>query len=155
MALRGDRIAGQGVTIQYFMNATGERGGVVIHSSTGSGVALDDANAQVATPTGQAPSGTNPAGALLNDVVNLDLTRQHLNQHKDEVQLGGKVTVLREGWIVTDVLATGISITAGERAYYNTTGQFTNADAGSAPQVGRFASSADSDGYAGVFVRVI
>jgi Arc/MetJ family transcription regulator len=41
------------------------------------------------------PSGKVPVGLLLNDMVNIDLTRQHLNQHKDEVQKGGKVTLLK------------------------------------------------------------
>jgi ABC-type phosphate/phosphonate transport system ATPase subunit len=41
-------------------------------------------------PTGVV-SGTKPAGLLLNDVVSLDLTRQHINWFRDEVQVGGNV----------------------------------------------------------------
>ena len=51
------------------------------------------------------PSGAYPLGVLLNDMVNLDLTRQHLNQHKDEVQKGGKITILRKGYVVTDAIS--------------------------------------------------
>ena len=54
----------------------------------GSGASLD--NGTVVTYAA-APSGKVAVGVLLNDMVNIDLTRQHLNQHKDEVQKGGKV----------------------------------------------------------------
>jgi hypothetical protein len=60
-------------------------------------------------------SGAKPVGVLLNDVVNLDLTRQHINWHKDEVQQGGKVTLLQVGQVTTDSV-TG-AIAAGEPAY--------------------------------------
>ena len=51
----------------------------------------------------------------MNDVVNKDLTRTHLNQYKDEVQKGGKVTVMTRGWVVTSNV-TG-SPTPGQVAY--------------------------------------
>ena len=69
--------------------------------SSGSGVAMDDANAKV-TARNAAASGSKPVGVLLNDVVNLDLTRQHINFHQDEVQKGSKVTLLQIGQITTD-----------------------------------------------------
>jgi len=155
MALKADRSYNLNDTdISYFMNVTGERGGIVVHVTGGSGAAMDDADAVVRYPTGQAPSGTNPAGLLLCDVVSVDLTRQHLNFHKDEVQAGSKVTLLRRGVVVTDVIDTGSTPTIGQKAYYNTTGQFTATDAGSAPQVGRFLSTKDADGYAKVEVLI-
>ena len=79
MALKPDRH--EVVTdISFFMNETAERGIIVTHSTAGSGAAMDDSNALVAIPT--TASGSAPAGLLLNDVVNIDLTRQHLNQHQ-------------------------------------------------------------------------
>ena len=72
MALKADRIE-TSTDISFFMNTTGTRGGVVVFSTSGSGVSMDDANAVVAYP-GANSSGTNPAGLLLNDVVNYDLT---------------------------------------------------------------------------------
>lgn len=155
MALKADRsYTNEATDISYFMNATGERGGIVIHSTGGSGAAMDDADAVVAYPTGQDPSGTDPAGLLLCDVVNIDLTRQHLNFYKDEVQLGSKVTILRRGVVVTDVIDTGDTPTIGAKAYYNSTGQFTSTDPGSGTQVGRFLSTKDADGYAKVEVHI-
>jgi len=94
-----------GTDISFFMNETGEKGEVLVFNTGGSGASMDDANAVVKTPA--TLSGSIPAGILMNDVVNLDLTRQHLNQHKDEVQLGGKVTLMRHGVVVTNVIHTG------------------------------------------------
>ena len=86
MALKPDRVEHL-TDLSFFMDEIGTRGQIVTHSSDGSGASMDDANAKVikATATGQ-----NPAGLLLNDVVDIDLTRQHINFAKDEVQKGGK-----------------------------------------------------------------
>jgi len=108
MALKPDRRYTDGTDISFFMNETGEKGEVLVFSTAGSGAAMDDANAVVATPT--TISGSVVAGILMNDVVNLDLTRQHINWHKDEVQLGGKVTLLRHGVVVTNVVHTGCNV---------------------------------------------
>ena len=103
------------------------------------------------------PSATSrPVGLLLNDVVNKDLTRTHLNQHKDEVQKGGKVTVLRKGYVVTSNL-TGTPA-AGDPAYacHVTAGNIRPDSPGSSGvlQIGRFLSSKDEDGYAKVEVNL-
>jgi len=153
MALKPDRKYGIGVDISYFSSsATAERGGVMVHDTAGSGAAMDDATALVKYPS--SVSGTYPAGVLLNDIVDLDLTRQHINWHKDEVQLGGKVTLLRQGDVVTNVVATGLTISAGQAAYYNTTGAFTNVQPAGGTQVGRFLSTLDADGYAKIAVNI-
>jgi hypothetical protein len=153
MALKGLRNYNDGVDISYFMNTTGERGGIVISVTAGSGAAMDQAENLVAYPTGQAPSGVSPVGLLLNDVVNYDLTRQHLNKHKDEMQVGGKCTILRRGMVVTNAVSGTPSF--GDKAYYNTLGQITPTDAGSAPQVGRFLSTEDADGYVKVEINIV
>jgi hypothetical protein len=150
MALKPDRVEAY-TDISFFMNETGERGGVVVHSTAGSGSAMDDANAVVEYAANQ--SGTNPAGLLLNDVVDLDLTRQHINFHKDEVQKGSKVTLLRQGFVVTDVVATGLDISAGDPAYYGTNGALTT-DSTNSVQVGRFLSDYDADGYVKVDINI-
>jgi|TARA_R110002110_G_scaffold188150_2_gene395969 hypothetical protein len=154
--------------ISFFMNETAERGVVVVHSTAGSGSAMDDGNAVVTIPT--TASGTNPAGLLLNDVVNIDLTRQHLNHHQDEIQKGGKVTLLKQGWVVTNKLDDGgDAITAGASAYFASSGLLTTArglDVDTTAEaaevdvdyeglrVGRFMSSKDADGYAKVYINI-
>ena len=155
MALKGDRY--EAVTDNsFFMNETSERGYIVVHGngstqSGGSGIAMDQAAALVALP-GSAVTGTaaEPAGLLLNDVVNLDLTRQHLNHHQDEVQKGGKVLLLKQGWVVTDAIAT--TPAAGDVAYFDTDGKITTAT--TSDKVGRFLSSKDADDYCKVWINI-
>jgi hypothetical protein len=89
---------------------------------------------------------------LLNDVVNVDQTRQHLNQHQDEMQLGGKVTLLRQGWVVTDKVSG--TPTAGDVCYYTNAGLVTPTDPGSSPKIGRFLSKKDNDGFAKVEINI-
>ena len=148
MALKADR-NGLDVDISYFYNAgTAERGGIVSIASAGSGAAMDQAGAKVEYKQGAA--SVIPVGVLLNDVVNLDLTRQHINWHKDEVQKGGKVAILKKGYVVTNMVE-GTPNTAGEPACIDdggATGKFEPCDGSSTDvRVGRFMSLADEDGY--------
>ena len=147
MALKPDRVDHL-TDLSFFMDEIGTRGQIVTHSSDGSGASMDDANAKVikATATGQ-----NPAGLLLNDVVDIDLTRQHINFAKDEVQKGGKVLLLRRGTVVTDNVAG--TPAAGAKAYFTTDAKITSA-AGSV-QIGRFLSAEDADGYAKVEINIV
>ena len=156
MALKSDRNELQ-TDISFFMNETATRGGVVSLSTGGSGSAMDQG---VALVTYTAASGKAPVGILLNDVVNLDLTRQHINQHKDEVQKGGKVTILRKGYVVTNSLSCATAAAAGDVAYAQLDGTIANSGcvsdhtgrAGSS--IGTFLSSVDQDGYAKVEVNL-
>jgi hypothetical protein len=150
MALKSDRIELL-TDISFFMTTTAERGGVVSAVTSGSGVSMDDASAVVAYAA--AASGAKPLGVLLNDVVNLDLTRQHINWHKDEVQVGGKVTLLRNGQVTTNRLVSGITPTAGTPAYVGASGLIGTSST-NAVQIGSFLSSKDTDGYAKVSVNI-
>lgn len=158
MALKPDRKYSEGVEISAFMNTVVERGGMTVYETSGSGAAMDDAST-VVRPTGTTGSGTLPAGLLLNDMVNLDLTRQHINWHKDETQFGGKVTLLRHGTATTNVIEAAASPSGGQPVYYTseTFGGvsnvlvFTNTDNPSSLQrfsVGQWLSQKDADGYA-------
>lgn len=150
MALRPDRHE-MDTDISYFMNEVAERGGLVSLSTGGSGAAMDQSQALVTYAA--APSGKAPMGVLLNDMVNIDLTRQHLNQFKNEVQKGSKVTLLRRGYVVTNkILGTP---TAGNKAYVAHSGNFSPTDViGGSPVVGQFMSSKDQDGFAKVAVNL-
>jgi len=155
MALKGDRYEAQ-TDVSFFMDETAERGGVVVISTVGSGVAMDQ-SASLATYAAT-PSGTVPLGLLLNDVVNIDQTRQHINWHKDEVQQGSKVALLTEGWVVTNRVRPDITPTAGQIAYVGPSGYLQNvrnADSTDAvATVGRFLSTKDEDGYAKVYIHL-
>ena len=156
MALKTDRSTLQ-TDISFFMNEAATRGGVVDVSTGGSGASMDNGAALVTYAA--IPSGKVPVGLLMNDMVSIDLTRQHLNQHKDEVQKGGKVTLLQKGWVVTNSLE-GTSPAAGNAAFLAHSGNLSASDLsndegdvdGSTRVVGRFLSGVDEDGYAKVFI---
>ena len=151
MALKPDRVEHL-TDISFFKNdAVAERGIIVAHSTGGSGAAMDDALAQVADV---AATSDLAAGLLLNDVVNLDLTRQHYNMHKDEVQLGGKVTLLRRGTVVTNQVS-GTPV-IGEAAHFAADGRLvTSSESSASMQVGRWLSVLDADGYAKCEINIV
>jgi hypothetical protein len=156
MALKADRHE-LDVDISYFMNETAERGLIVCISTAGSGAAMDQAGALVSIEG--ATGAKIPVGVLLNDVVDLDLTRQHINWHKDEVQKGGKVAILKKGYVVTNQVALTGAIVPGALAFMDDadTGYFANAahvDDTEYTAVGRFMSGADEDGYYKVEVNL-
>lgn len=154
MALKPDRIESH-TDISYFMNEVATRGVIVVHetATSGLGPAMDDADAVVRLPNVTGGSGEDPAGLLLNDVVNLDLTRQHINWHKDEMQIGGKVTLLRQGQVTTNALLSGDLPAPGDQAYFTIDGELSVTSTNST-QVGRFLSSVDADGYVKVDINI-
>lgn len=149
MALKPDRIElADGSRIKYFMNEVAERG-VIVNLDAPGGEGMDDPDATVSLPSGA--SGA-PAGVLMNDVVNLNLTRQHLNHHVDEVQIGNKVDILKRGFVRTNMVADGDTPGAGDAAHYTTDGEFTTTT--TSDRVGTFVSELDAEGYVEVEVNV-
>ena len=155
MALKADRHE-LATDISFFMDEVASRGGIACISTGGSGAALDQAGAKVSYVADA--SGAVPAGLLLNDMVNLDLTRQHINWHKDEVQKGGKVTLLTQGNVVTNMIYPGDTPTAGGLAYVAHSGYIAAANKdstlGVGAVVGRFLSTKDEDGYVKVSITL-
>ena len=79
------------------------------------------------------------------------------------MQKGGKVTLLRKGWVVTNQIDPGVTPTAGQTAYVGPSGYINNTQKN--PQInrkvyngglviGEFASTKDEDGYAKVYVNL-
>lgn len=154
MALKADRDV-QGTYIDFFLNETASRGVVVCASTVGSGIAMDQSQ-QLATVSAS-PSGKQPLGILLNDMVDIDLTRQHTNWHKDEVQKGGKVTIMNRGWVVTDRVYPGQTPAVGNEAYIAHSGFIAPSDLigdGDSLIIGAFLSGKDENGYAKVAVNL-
>jgi hypothetical protein len=153
MALKTDRSHGAS-DISFFANAVAERGGVMTLSTAGSGAAMDQAGAVVAYSVD--PSGKEPIGVLMGDVVNYDLTRQKVNVYKEETQLGGKVTLWTQCVVNTNMIKTGITPAGGNIAYLSGSGLLTNVNIGSVqtPRVGKFLSTKDEDGYCKVSINV-
>lgn len=155
MALKSDRthIDSQ---IDFFMNETAERGGIVSVSTAGSGAAMDQ-GAALATYKAVA-SGCLPLGVLMCDVVDLDLIRQHENWHKEEVQKGGKVTIWNKCTVVTNRIVG--TPTAGQLAYCGPSGLIsggayqTDQTGGATTPIGRFLSTKDEEGFAKVSINL-
>ena len=156
MALKPDRVEHL-TDLSFFMNETGDRGKIVTYdvSAAASGAAMDDSNAKVKAPTGTVPADfQKPAGLLLNDVVNLDLTRQHINFHKDEVQKGSKVLLLKRGTVVTNNYSGAPSASdIGGTLYFSKDGDLGVGYNGSTA-VGRLLSIKDADGYVKVDIDI-
>lgn len=152
MALKPDRIELM-TDISFFMNTVAERGGVVcVDTSTdGVGVSMDDANSVVKYAA--TVSGSKPIGILLNDVVDYDLTRQHINWYRDEMQKGGKVTLLRQGQVTTNMVVSGDTPKAGVDAYVGVSGLVSTTSTNSV-KIGQFLSAKDTDGYVKVSVNL-
>lgn len=150
MSLKPDRQINDYLN-DFFMNATATRGiGLVSTSGTNvaSGVAADSAYQSVEVATN--PSGRYFVGVLLNDVVNRDLSDTQMNRNKSEAQIGDKVAIAREGWLVTNNVAAVSSIQPMAPAYLGATGIFTTVallNGQSLTRVGQFATRVDEQGY--------
>lgn len=151
MALKGDRIEPNGFTdIHFFMNEVAERGGVACVSTGASGASLDNS---VALATYKASSsGGKPLGLLVQDMVNIDQTKTHINYYQDQVQIGGKVCLLRKGQVLTNYVVG--SPTAGQTAVLSSSGyvaavsSMASLGLDNTPVVGQWLSAKDADGYA-------
>ena len=153
MTLKADRLEHLTDLSFYKVDATAEAGVIVVHDSGGSGAAMDDSLAKVKNVSAYTDK---PAGLLLQKVVNNDLTKQPQNHGNTEVQLGGKVLLLRRGWVVTDQVS-GTPV-IGEKAYFQVNGKLiTESQTGASPSVpvGRWLSVKDSDGYAKVEINIV
>lgn len=163
MALKGDRYE-LFVDISCFGNSVMTRGGVATYAGIGSGGAMDQSQAYIQYSANS--SGQIPAGLLLNDMVSIDLTRQHINYYQDQIIIGGKLSLAKKGTWVTSNLTQGPSpIAYGDLAVLTSSGNIMNLPASyeytpswnksQNPKIGKFLSSADEDGYAKVQVDIL
>ena len=77
MALKSDRVEAY-TDISYFCNSTAERGGVAVHLTGGSGVAMDDAGAAVVVHSARAASIDDEApgaSAIIREGIVMPLVR--------------------------------------------------------------------------------
>ena len=153
MALKGDRNVLE-TDISFFCNEAVEKGQVLCVSTQASGAAMDNSSALAALKAEASGNLETKAvlGVCLNDVVDIDQTRQHINWHKDEVQKGGKVTIMTKGTIVTDQI-TG-DPTVGQVAYLADAGKITGTQDGDSPALGRFLSTKDANDFCKVAINL-
>lgn len=154
MALKGIRMVLED-DITAACASVQERGVVVCYSTGGSGIALGDSKTVVDVFAN--PSGKVPYGLLMNDVVDTDTAVTWRNVHKDTTEINEPCTTLKKGRVFTNKV-TGTP-TAGAVAYLVASGLLSptvDANGGivATPKVGRFASSKDADGYAGIDINL-
>ncbi len=151
MALKADRLV-ESTEIGYYLNETAAKGKVLVVSTAGSGVGLDNTK-NVATVSANS-SGTKPLGVLLTEFVSVDQSRFPINWHKDQANSGDKAAILTRGWVVT-----GTPV-AGDFAILSSSGTVATLAPAAAwnqaanPKVGRFRTIKDQDGYARLYVEL-
>lgn len=152
MALKGDREEFHH-DIRWFMDQPAERGGIVCVQTADSGGNPGGNNNVVAYAAN--PSGRYPVGLLLYDVVNIDLSRQHLNPYRMQVQMGMKVALMKDGWATTNMIVSGDNPLGGENAYLGPSGLFTLTLASGSHKVGQFLGAKDQDGFAPIRIELV
>jgi hypothetical protein len=154
MALKPDRLPLE-YDITRSCSTVSERGVIAAYSTAGSGSAIGNTSGFVQIAV--SGSGLVPAGVLMNDVVNIDETRYHRNFMKDEIQINNPVTLVKKGWVVTNMI-TGTP-TVGATAYLGANGNVTTTLSTTGglvatPKVGMFTSIKDEAGYAKLEVNL-
>lgn len=140
---------------RYFFNGVSEKGVVLSVGTAGSGVAIDNSfNVAVVAPVA---SGSKPLGILLDEFVNIDLTRFPINWHKQQAASGDKASICQKGYVTTDKIVAS-SINAGDFAVLYNNGVLSGVAPDASwnhvanPKVGVFRTNKDSDGFATVYV---
>ncbi len=160
MALKPDREYNEITDITNFWYASQatavEKGGMASVVTQGTGVAMgtnitDEAN--VVDYDGSVSSSTVPKGILLQDVaLAMSATRDFPNFENGEIRPGDKCTLIRHGWVVTDMITAGQTPAVGGIAYLGNSGLLATGAVSSSVAVGRFETTKDSNGFCRVFI---
>jgi hypothetical protein len=147
MALKPDRqINAYGTDISFVFNGVADAGTIMTYGAAGSGAAVTDEKGGTVVVGPANPSGAKVAGLLVNPFVAFN-PLLHRNWYKVTQFPGEKATLLRDGWVTTNVLAGGAAPDAGKPAYLGANGTAADANAGGAPVIGEFMSRLDEQGY--------
>ena len=151
MSLKADRQI-DSYELRYYLDEAASKGKIVSVNTAGSGISMDGVD-NVATVAADS-SGAKAIGMLLDEFVDIDQTRTHVNWHKHQAVKGDKASLARKGWVVTDQV---VNASAGTEAVLASSGQVTNKTLGShneaaTPTVGRFVTDKDESGYATLYV---
>ena len=96
-------------------------------------------------------TGRNLVGMSLNNVVNIDLTKSHLNFRENEVQQHSKINVLTQGVIVYK-FNNRLKLPIHQPVYASVKGiDFRKYG----PKIGFLTSNQDKDGYCTVYINFI
>jgi len=141
--------------LSRYMQTAGTRGGVVCLANTGTFTPDMDHQDNVVSYAAD-PSGKEPVGLLMHTVRSYDVTEVGQNfQNLDVVPLNSKVTLMRKGTCSTDMIdPSRLSSIVPGPMYLTGSGFLSDEVSAMNPQVGRFVSSADSDGFVKVSVHL-
>lgn len=145
--LKPDRVIDPfGYEINMTFNGTAEEGTIMVYSAAGSGNATPDEKAGTVDVGPANPSGAKPVGLLLHPFVAYN-PLLHRNVYKVTQYPGDKATLVRRGWVTTNVVYSGATPDAGKAAYLGANGKATDVNAAGAPKIGEFMSRLDEQGY--------
>jgi len=157
MALKPDREYNETTDItNFWTTVAAEKGGVAGVVTQGSGAAIGFSITDNPNVVGYVadPSGVIAKGVLLQTVTaEMSATRDYINHYNQEIRPGDKCTLVTKGFVVTDMI-TGTTPTAGAAAYLAASGLISATQASGAPQIGRFETTPDSDGFARVTIDI-
>lgn len=158
MALKPDREYNEVTDItNFWTTVAAEKGGCAGVVTQGSGAAIGINLADEANVVGYIadPSGVIAKGVLLQTVaVAMSATRDFPNFENGEIRPGDKATLVKKGFVVTNMIPAGITPTVGAAAYLAASGTISSTQATGAPQVGRFETTKDANGFARVSIDI-
>lgn len=158
MALKPDREYNEVTDItNFWTTVAAEKGGCAGVVTQGSGAAIGVNIADEANVVGYIanPSGAIAKGILLQTVnTALSATRDFINFENQEIRPSDKCTLVKKGFVVTDMIPVGITPSAGDAAYLAASGMISSTQAGGAPQIGRFETTKDANGFARVSIDI-
>ncbi|KKN98865.1 hypothetical protein LCGC14_0141060 [marine sediment metagenome] len=160
MALKPDREYNEITDIANFWDEDEtraiEKGGMASVVTSSSGAAMgtnytDEAN--VVDYDDSVGSSTVPKGILLQNVaLKMSTTRDFINHYTQEIRPGDKCTLVRHGWVVTDMITPGQTPAIGGTAYLGQSGLLATGAVSSSVAVGRFETTKDGNGFCRVFI---
>ncbi len=158
MALKPDRGYNEDTDItNFWTTVAAERGGCAGVVTQGSGAAMGINLVDEANVVGYIadPSGVIAKGILVQTVsAVMSATRDFINYENSEIRPSDKCTLIKKGFVVTDMIPAGITPTAGAAAYLAASGYISSTQATGAPQVGRFETTKDAAGFARLSVEI-
>ncbi len=157
MALKPDREYNEVTDItNFWTTVAAENGGCAGVVTQGSGAAMGQNIVDEANVVGYIanPSGVIAKGILLQTVsAVMSATRDFPNFENGEIRPSDKCTLVKKGFVVTDMIV-GTTHSVGDAAYLAASGKISKTQATGAPQVGRFETTKDANGFARVSIDI-
>jgi hypothetical protein len=158
MALKPDRGYHEETDItNFWTTVAAEKGGCAGVVTQGTGAAMGQNIVDEANVVGYVadPSGAIAKGILVQTVAAaMSATRDFPNYDNGEIRPSDKCTLIKKGWVVTDMIPAGITPTAGATAYLAASGYVSSTQATGAPAIGRFETTKDAAGFARVSIEI-